>query len=121
MTSCDIDYPIDTPEAAEMLALETEVLAEKWRFAISLFDNLESIDDIKFDHSAWIQLGLQEILTDKVKMSFAQELNAKGAKLLHTTFGLDDNTIPLAERYAIIQKIMKITQQSFECKFVDLP
>jgi len=117
LTSCEID-PTDTYEAAKRLSHKTEILAEKWRFAISLFDKLEALDDIKFEYLAWIQLGQQEIFTDKKKMAFAQELNMS-SKLLRQV--LDDNNLPLGKRHALIEAIIEITGQTFTCNFVDLP
>jgi len=119
VTSCKTDYAIDTYRAVDRLGRETGVLANNWRVAISDLDNLESLDDYVFDQSAWIKLGQQEILGDKEKMRFAQLLNANGAKLLSQV--LDDNTIPLGKRHALVQKIKDITQQSLSCNFVVLP
>jgi len=119
LTSCKTDYAIDTHQAVARLGHESEVLAKNWRVAISDLDNLESLDDYVFDQSAWIELGQQEILGDKEKMRFAQLLNANGAELLSQV--LDDNTIPLGKRHALVQKIKDITHQSLSCNFVDLP
>jgi len=119
LTSCEIDYPIDSHQAAAQLAHDTQDLTENWRHAILNFETLETLDDFMFDHSTWIQLGQQEILKDKKKMKFAQKLDAFGAKLLHQV--LDDNNLPLGKRHALIRKIINITQQSFVCNFVDLP
>jgi len=119
LTSCKTDYAIDTHQAVDWLGHETGVLAKNWRVAISDFDNLESLDDYVFDQSVWIELGQQEIFGDKEKMRLAQTLNAFGTKLLSQV--LDDNTIPLGKRHALIKKIKDITHQSLSCNFVDLP
>jgi len=119
LASCEINFPLDTVDAAQQLGWEIKDLTENWRLAISNIDDLEEANDFKFDHLAWIQLGNEAVMQNKEQMTFGQKLDKFGAKLLHEV--LDDNNLPLPKRHALIKKIRNITMQSFTCNFVDLP
>ena len=121
LMSCDIGDPHLSLETYQILVQQTKALTQKWEWGIYEIDetNQGTKSGIGFDHLAWIQLGVKEIMKNKGKMTFAQLLNENVAKRLHEV--LDSNEIPLVRRYALVKKILDITGQSLPCQFDNLP
>ena len=116
LKSCEINHPLDNLGAVNELLSGIEAMIAKWKSAINVFGSSTAtlmINELYF--LSMRQKGQDAMLLDKKKLTFNHFLNMHGAKLLYQV--LDDESILLGKRIALVKTIIDITDQSFECNF----
>jgi len=118
LKSCEIESNLDSIEEVNELVSKIKDMVFKWKSAIETFDSLQALYGL--DLSKFLSMrdeGQEEILSNNKKMTFNRFLNKLGAKLLYQV--LDDESKDKGKRIRLIKTIIDITNQSFECNFVN--